>query len=54
MEHQRGGKKQTRVRRGAFAAMARYIDVFVNAKTVRFALISAGTFFGFGTLMYSV
>jgi phosphatidylinositol glycan class M len=32
----------------------RYIDVFVNAKTIRFATISAGTFFLLGILMYSM
>ena len=52
MAHHHGGKK-TRAR-GAFSEIAQYIDVFLNAKTVRFVLISAGTFFGFGTLMYSV
>ena len=41
--------------RGVFpAGMVRYIDVFVNAKTVRFAAISAGTFFLLGIIMYSM
>lgn len=34
--------------------MVRYIDVFVNAKTIRFATISAGTFLLLGILMYSM
>ena len=37
-----------------FPRIVRYIDVFVNAKTVRFATISAGTFFLFGILRYSM
>lgn len=38
--------------RGIFPGMNQYIDVFVTAKTVRFAGISAGTFFILGLLMY--
>ena len=34
--------------------MVRYIDVLVNAKTIRFATISAGTFFLLGILVYSM
>jgi phosphatidylinositol glycan class M len=34
--------------------IARRIDVFLNAKTARFAVISAGTFLALGVLMYSV
>jgi len=34
--------------------MIQYIDVFVTAKTVRFAGISAGTFFILGLLMYLI
>jgi phosphatidylinositol glycan class M len=34
--------------------IVRWIDVFVNAKTIRFATISAGTFFLLGILMYSM
>jgi phosphatidylinositol glycan class M len=41
--------------RGVFPSrIVRCIDVFVNAKTVRFATISAGTFFLLGILMYSM
>ncbi|KAI0306608.1 glycosyltransferase family 50 protein [Multifurca ochricompacta] len=40
--------------RGMFPGMIQYIDVFVNAKTVRFAVISAGTFLVLGVLMYSI
>lgn len=48
-----GGEKKTRAL-GVFSRMVRCIDVLVNAKTVRFALISGGTFFVLGALMYSV
>ena len=55
MEHLRqqrdGGKTETR---GVFPRIVRCIDVFVNAKTIRFATISAGTFFLLGILMYSM
>lgn len=49
-------KAQKKGERGGvlFARIVRYIDVFVNAKTVRFATISAGTFFLLGILMYSI
>ena len=41
--------------RGVFPTrIVRWIDVFVNAKTIRFATISAGTFFLLGILMYSM
>ncbi|KAH9966634.1 glycosyltransferase family 50 protein [Russula dissimulans] len=36
------------------SSSARWIDDFVNAKTARFAVISAGTFFVLGICMYSV
>ena len=54
--HQDGGRKtKTQKAQGVFpAGMVRYIDVFVNAKTIRFATISAGTFFLLGILMYSM
>jgi phosphatidylinositol glycan class M len=48
---------QKRAARGVLSfprMMVRYIDVFVNAKTIRFATISAGTFFLLGILMYSM
>lgn len=38
--------------RGILPGMIQYIDVFVTTKTVRFAGISAGTFFILGLLMY--
>jgi phosphatidylinositol glycan class M len=38
--------------RGIFPGMIQDIDVFVTSKTVRFAGISAGTFFILGLLMY--
>jgi phosphatidylinositol glycan class M len=47
-------KAKTRKARGVFPRIVRYIDVFVNARTVRFATISAGTFFLLGILMYSM
>ena len=49
-EHQHGGKKDRP--RGIFPGMIQYIDVFVTTKTVRFAGISAGTFFILGLSMY--
>jgi GPI mannosyltransferase 1 subunit M len=50
-----GEKTKTQKARGVlFPRIVRYIDVFVNAKTVRFATISAGTFFLLGILMYSM
>jgi phosphatidylinositol glycan class M len=52
MEHQKDREKTQP--RGVFPRVVRYIDVFVNAKTVRFATISAGTFLVLGTLMYSM
>lgn len=52
MEHQQDGEKTQP--RGVFSRMVRYIDIFVNAKTVRFAAISAGTFLVLGALMYSM
>lgn len=55
MEYQQqrddGGKTKAP---GVVPKIVRYIDVFVNAKTVRFATISAGTFFLLGILMYSM
>ena len=64
MEYQRqqqnDGRKtnETQKARGALfpfpTRIVRYIDVFVNAKTIRFATISAGTFFLLGILMYSM
>jgi GPI mannosyltransferase 1 subunit M len=51
-EHQRGGRKARA--RGVFPRIIQWIDVFVNAKTVKFAMISAGTFLTLGVLMYSV
>jgi phosphatidylinositol glycan class M len=60
MEHQHqqdsgGEKTKAQKARGVlFPRIVRYIDVFVNAKTVRFATISAGTFFLLGILMYSM
>lgn len=62
-QHQQdsGAKTQTQKaqKKGArggvlFPRIVRYIDVFVNAKTVRFATISAGTFFLLGIFMYSM
>ena len=49
-------KAQKKEARGGvlFHRIVRYIDVFVNAKTIRFATISAGTFFLLGILMYSM
>jgi phosphatidylinositol glycan class M len=49
-------KAQKKGTRGGvlFHKIVRYIDVFVNAKTIRFATISAGTFFLLGILMYSM
>jgi GPI mannosyltransferase 1 subunit M len=49
-------KAQKKGARGGvlFPRIVRYIDVFVNAKTVRFATISAGTFFLLGIFMYSM
>lgn len=52
MEHRQDDEK-TRPP-GVFPRIVRYIDVFANAKTVRFAAISAGTFLVLGTLMYSM
>jgi phosphatidylinositol glycan class M len=52
MEQQQGCEK-TRPR-GMFPRIVRYIDVFVNAKTMRFAAISAGTFLLLGGLVYSM
>jgi len=52
-QHGGGGEKKPRAL-GVFSRMDRWIDVLVNAKTVRFALISGGTFFILGTLMYAV
>jgi len=51
-----GGKTRTQKARGVLfpTRIVRYIDVFVNAKTVRFTAISAGTFFLLGILMYSM
>ena len=40
--------------RGVFPRIVRYIDVFVNAKTMRFAAMSAGTFLLLGGLMYTM
>ena len=48
-----GGEKKLRAP-DAFSRMVRWIDVLVNAKTARFALISGGTFLTLGTLIYSV
>ncbi|KAF8503592.1 glycosyltransferase family 50 protein [Russula emetica] len=47
-------KKAQKARDVLLTRMVGYIDVFVNAKTVRFATISAGTFFLLGILMYSI
>ena len=52
MEHQHDSKRPQAL--GLFPRMVRCIDVFVNARTARFALISAGTFIILGALMYSV
>jgi phosphatidylinositol glycan class M len=52
MEHQQDGEKSQP--RGVFPRIVRCIDVFVNAKTVRFATISAGTFLVLGTFVYSM
>lgn len=52
MEHQQDREKTEL--RGVFPRIVRYIDVLVNAKTVRFAAISAGTFLLLGGLMYSM
>ncbi|KAI9509349.1 glycosyltransferase family 50 protein [Russula earlei] len=49
----RHDRKKTEAR-GALPKMVRYIDDLINAKTVRFAAISAGTFFVLGVLMYLV
>ena len=49
-EHQPDGRNDRP--RGTFSGMIEYIDVFVTAKTVRFAVISAGTFFVLGLFMY--
>lgn len=56
VERQRGAEKKTKTTRarGAFSRIVGCIDVVVNAKTARFALISAGTFLVLGTLMYAV
>ena len=58
MEHhyqQDDGKKTKALQpRGVFPRIVRYIDVFVNAKTMRFVTISAGTFLVLGTVMYSM
>jgi GPI mannosyltransferase 1 subunit M len=51
-EHQRGGRKARA--RGVFPRTIQCIDVLVNAKTVKFAVISGGTFLILGALMYSV
>ena len=54
---QQDGSRKTNAQkaRGVFLSkIIRYIDVFVNAKTVRFATISAGTFFLLGIFMYSM
>ncbi|KAH9079378.1 glycosyltransferase family 50 protein [Lactarius deliciosus] len=51
-EHQRSGQKDRP--RGIFPRMIQHIDVFVTAKTVRFAGISAGTFFILGLSMYLI
>jgi len=40
--------------REVFPKIAQYIDDFINARTARFAVISAGTFFALGVCMYSV
>jgi phosphatidylinositol glycan class M len=58
-QHQQGSSGKTKTQKEArggvlFPRIVRYIDVFVNAKTVRFATISAGTFFLLGILMYSM
>jgi phosphatidylinositol glycan class M len=52
-QHGCGEEKDARAR-GVFSKMDRWIDVLVNAKTARFALISGGTFFTLGALMHSV
>jgi len=54
LERQHGGGEKKPRALGVFSRMVRWIDVLVNAKTVRFALISGGTFLTLGTLMYSV
>ncbi|KAI0256664.1 glycosyltransferase family 50 protein [Lactifluus subvellereus] len=51
-EHQHGGGKARA--RGMFHRVTQCVDVFVTARTVRFAAISAGTFLVLGVLMYSV
>jgi phosphatidylinositol glycan class M len=56
-QHQQDGGGRTKAQQAwgmLPSRIVRYIDVFVNAKTVRFATISAGTFFLLGILMYSM
>jgi GPI mannosyltransferase 1 subunit M len=51
-EHQHGRRKARA--RGMSPRIIQWIDVFVNAKTVKFVVISAGTFLTLGALMYSM
>jgi GPI mannosyltransferase 1 subunit M len=51
-ENQRGGRKSRAP--GVFTRIIQCIDAFVSTKTVRFAVISAGTFLVLGALMYSM
>jgi GPI mannosyltransferase 1 subunit M len=52
-ENQRGGGRKSRAL-GVFPRIIQYIDAFVTTKTVRFTVISAGTFLALGALMYSM
>ena len=54
LERQHGGGEKKPRAPDVFSRMVRWIDVLVNAKTARFALISGGTFFILGALIYSV
>lgn len=51
-EHQHGGGKARAP--GVLHRVTQCISVFVTARTVRFAVISAGTFLILGVLMYSM
>jgi GPI mannosyltransferase 1 subunit M len=51
-ENQRGGRKSRAA--GVFPRITQCIDAFVTTKTVRFAVMSAGTFLALGACMYSM
>ncbi len=56
-QHRQDGDGKTKTQqqpRGVFPRIVRYIDVFVNAKTIRFTTISAAIFFLLGTAMYAM